>query len=95
MKAKYALPVLFLVLLVPSYAFAETISVSVGGISHDVEYTTDGVTVLGLEPYLDFVSIIFSVEVTGTPGILEVTLNANLAGKLAFITPVIILTDGR
>jgi len=81
---------------VPSYAFAETISVGIGGISHDVEYTTDGVTVLGVESDLDFVSIIFSVEVTGTPGILEVTLNRNFIDSVyqGADDPYIIIADG-
>jgi len=96
LKAKYAIPVLFLVLLVPSHAFAETISIGVGGISHDVEYTADGVTVLGVEPDLDFISIIFSVEVTGTPGIFEITLNRNFIDSVyqGADDPYIIIADG-
>ena len=43
------------------------------GNTFDIEYTADGVTVSGVEPDLDFISLIFTVDVTSSPGTLEVT----------------------
>ncbi len=68
-----SLGLIFVAILSSTLVYAETISVNVEGNTFDVEYTGDGVSVTGIEPDLDFVSLIFSVDVTSSPGTLEVT----------------------
>ncbi len=68
-----SLGLIFVAILSSTLVYAETISVNVEGNSFDVEYTGDGVSVTGIEPDLDFISLIFTVDVTSSPGTLEVT----------------------
>jgi hypothetical protein len=68
-----SLGLIFVAILSSTLVYAETVSVSVEGNTFDVEYTGDGVSVTGIEPDLDFVSLIFTVDVTSSPGTLEVT----------------------
>ncbi|MBT6807051.1 MAG: hypothetical protein HOA48_01740, partial [Nitrosopumilus sp.] len=51
-----------------------TISVDVDGTSFDVQYTAVGMTVTGIESDTESVSLIFSVDVTDSTGILNVEL---------------------
>lgn len=74
---KISLGLITIAILTQAFVFAEVATVNIGGTTYDMVYTTDGVTVLGIEPDLDFVSIIISVQVTGNPGVLEVTLDRN------------------
>jgi len=73
------LAIITLVILSPAYAFAApgTIAVDLDGISVDVSYDADGVEVLSVQSDLEFISLLFQVEVTGSPGILEITLDRN------------------
>jgi len=73
------LAMIALVILSPAYAFAApgTIAVDLDGISVDVSYDADGVEVLSVQSDLEFISLLFQVEVTGSPGILEITLDRN------------------
>ena len=68
-----------LVILSPAYAFAVpgTIAVDLDGTSVDVSYDADGVEVLSVQSDLEFISLLFQVRVTGSPGILEITLDRN------------------
>ncbi len=68
-----SLGLIFVAILSSTLVYAETASVNVEGNTFDVEYTGDGVSVSGIEPDLDFVSLIFTVDVTSSPGTLEVT----------------------
>ena len=68
-----SLGLIFVAILSSSLVYAETTSVNVEGNTFDIEYTADGVTVSGVEPDLDFISLIFTVDVTSSPGTLEVT----------------------
>ena len=68
-----SLGLIFVAILSSTLVYAETVSVSVEGNTFDVEYRGDGVSVSGIEPDLDFVSLIFTVDVTSSPGTLEVT----------------------
>ncbi len=70
---KISLGLILFTLLSSALVYAETISVDVDGTSFDVEYTTTGMTVTGIEPDLDFVSLILTVDVTDSPGILDIT----------------------
>ncbi len=73
------LAIIALAILSPAYAFAApgTIAVDLDGTSVDVSYDADGVEVLSVQSDLEFISLLFQVEVTGSPGILEITLDRN------------------
>jgi len=60
-------------------AFDETgtIAVDLDGTSVDVSYDAGGVEVLSVQSDLEFISLLFQVKVTGSPGILEITLDRN------------------
>lgn len=61
-------------------AFAEmgSISIEVEGISYEINFNAEGVTVLNVEPDLEGFELIFQVEVTDLSGTLEVTLQRDL-----------------
>jgi len=73
------LAIIALVILSPAYAFAApgTIAVDLDGTSVDVSYDADGVEVLSIQSDLEFISLLFQVKVTGSPGILEITFDRN------------------
>ena len=62
-------------LLTSAFVYAETAAVDIGGTSYDVQYAGNGVTVSGITADTDFVSLVFNVDVTGSPGTLEITLD--------------------
>jgi len=67
---------LILVAIITSaFVYAETATVDVSGTSHDIQYIGNGVTVSGVTSDPTWPSLIFSVDVTGNPGTLEVTLD--------------------
>ena len=68
---KISLGLILFTLLSSALVYAETISVDVDGTSFDIDYSTTGMTVTGIEPDLDFVSLILTVDVTDSPGILD------------------------
>ena len=55
--------------------YAETIPVNVEGITYDVEYTATGMTVSAIEADLESISLILSVDVTDSSGMLDITLD--------------------
>ena len=57
-----------------AFVYAETISIDVEGTSFDVEYDVTGMTVSGIEADNDFVSLILTVDVTESTGVLDITL---------------------
>jgi len=74
------LAIIALVILSPGYAFAApgTIVVDLDGTSVDVSYDADGLQVLtaqALDEGDGFASLILGVDVTGSPGILEITFD--------------------
>ena len=79
MIKKFALALLALALLSPAYVYAApgSIFVDLEGKSVNVNYDVEGVEVISVTPDLDFISLIFEVEVTGSPGILEITFERN------------------
>jgi len=83
-------------ILSSTLVYAETVSVNVEGNTFDIEYTGDGVSVNGIEPDLDFVSLIFSVDVTSSPGTLEVTFERSFFDSiyLGSDDDFIVLADG-
>ncbi|NJK77567.1 MAG: hypothetical protein HC944_00160 [Nanoarchaeota archaeon] len=69
---------LFIVAILSSaFVYAETATVDVNGVSYNVDYTGTGVTVSSMSADTDFISILINVDVTGSPGTLEITLDRN------------------
>jgi len=91
-----SLALIFVSTLASNSVYADTASVSVEGNSFDIEYFGNGVSISGIEPDLDFISLIFSVDVGDSPGILDVTFERSFFDSLyqgqddAFI----VLADG-
>jgi hypothetical protein len=71
---KISLGLIFFTMLSTAFVYAETISVDVDGTSFDVQYTAVGMTVTGIESDTESMSLIFSVDVTDSTGILNVEL---------------------
>ena len=71
---KISLGLIFFTILSTVFVYAETISVDVDGTSFDVQYTAVGMTVTGIESDTESASLIFSVDVTDSTGILNVEL---------------------
>ena len=70
-----SLGILLVAILSPNFVHAETSSVKVGENFFDVEYVGNGVSVNGIESDLDFISLIFSVDVSSPQGVLDVTFD--------------------
>ena len=74
---KISIGLIIVAIISSAFVYAETASVTVDGTMHDVEYTGDGVSITGIEADLDGTSLIISVDVTGSPGTLDVTFDRN------------------
>ena len=55
--------------------YAETIPVDVEGTSFDVNYDVTGMTLSNISADTDFISLILTVDVTASSGILDITLD--------------------
>ena len=79
MIKKFALALLALVLISPAHVYAApgVLIVDLEGKSINVIYDVEGVEIISVTPDLDFISLILEVEVTGSPGILEITFDRN------------------
>ena len=77
MIAKKILSAALLLVLAPVFAYAEpgTIPVDVSGTSYNIDFEADGVTINAILADLDFKSLLLEVEVTGNPGVLEITFD--------------------
>ena len=69
---KISLGLIFFTIISTAFVYAETISVDVNGNSFDVFYTTTGMDVISIESDTESNSLIFSVDVTDSSGILDV-----------------------
>ena len=65
--------VLVAAIMIPS-AFADTVSTDIDSVSYDIEYTGNNVVLKSATADLDFISIIFETEVTGSEGDVSITL---------------------
>ncbi|WP_428327251.1 hypothetical protein [Nitrosopumilus sp.] len=72
---KISLGLIFFTILSSAFVYAETISVDVEGTSYDVDYTVTGMSVSGIESDSDFISLIVTVDVTDSPGVLDITFD--------------------
>jgi len=68
-----------LVVLSPVYAYAipGSMEIDFDGTPVTINYDVEGVEIQSIDPDLDFISLILDVEVTGFPGILEITFDRN------------------
>ena len=71
--AKISIGLIIVAIFSSAFVYAETASVDVGGTSYDIEYTGNGVIVSGIDADPDFISLVISVNVSGSPGTLEIT----------------------
>ena len=72
---KISLGLILFTIISTALVYAETESVTVDGISNDVSYTGTDMTVSGIEADTDFISLILTVDVTGSSGILDITFD--------------------
>jgi hypothetical protein len=93
---KISLGLILFTIISSALVYAETVTVNVDGISYDIDYTATGMTVSGVEADLDFVSLIFTVDVTNSPGILDITFDRSFFDSIFEGTDddFIILADG-
>ena len=75
---KISLGLIFFTLLSTALVYAETIPLDIEGTSYDVDYTATGMTVSAVEADLDFISLILTVDVTESPGTLDITFDRTL-----------------
>ena len=93
---KISLGLILFTIISTVLVYAETLTVDVEGNSYDVDYVATGLTVSNVETDLDFISLILTVNVTDSSGILEITFDRNFFDSIyqgsddAFI----ILADG-
>ena len=82
----------------PAYVYATSgaTSVDVDGTSWVLEYDVDGVEINSVQADLDFVSLIFNVDVTGSPGIFEISFDRNFFDSIyaGIDDDFIIIADG-
>ena len=69
-KIVLAFGVFAIISILPA-AFADSISVDIGESTYDIEYTANGVEIKSASADMDFMSLIFSVEVSDSEGQLE------------------------
>ena len=72
---KISIGLILFTMISTALVYAETMSVDVEGTSFDVEYTTTGMTVSGIEADTEAGSLILFVDVTGSSGTLNITLD--------------------
>ncbi len=78
------------------FVYAETIPVTVEGNSFNVEYTATGLTISDIEADTEFISLILTVDVTASPGILDIVLDRSFFDSIfqGSDDDFIILVDG-
>lgn len=93
---KISLGLIFFTILSSAFVYAEIISVNVDGTNYDVDYTATGMSVSGIESDPDFISLIISVDVTDSPGVLDITFDRTFFDSIydGVDDDFIILADG-
>ena len=81
--------------MIPS-AFADTVSTDIDSVSYDIEYTGNNVVLKSATADLDFISLIFETEVTGSEGEITITFQRDFFdAKLGYSDDdFFILSDG-
>jgi len=80
--AKISVGLILVAIVSSAFVYAETSTVVVNGVSYDVDYTGTEVTISSITADTDFVSLIIEVDVTGSPGTLEITLDRNFVDSV-------------
>ena len=96
MKLKIAyITVLFFSLAIPS-AFADTVSTEIDNVSYDIDYNANNVVLKSVTADLDFISLIFETEVSGSEGDVSITFQRDFFdAKLGYSDDdFFILSDG-
>ena len=96
MKPKIAyITVLFFSLVIPS-AFADTVSTEIDNASYDIDYNANNVVLKSVTADLDFISLIFETEVSGSEGDISITFQRDFFdAKLGYSDDdFFILSDG-
>ena len=96
MKPKIAyITVLFFSLVIPS-AFADTVSTEIDDTSYDIDYNANNVVLKSVTADLDFISLIFETEVSGSEGDVSITFQRDFFdAKLGYSDDdFFILSDG-
>ncbi len=75
LKISFGLVLFTMISFVFVYGYTETISLDVEGTLFDVEYDVIGMTISGIEADTDFYSLILTVDVTESTGVLNITLD--------------------
>jgi len=93
---KISLGLILFTIISSALVYAETLSVDIEGNSFDVEYTTTGMTVSGVEADLDFISLILTVDVSDSTGTLDITFDRSFFDSIykGADDDFIILADG-
>ncbi len=93
---KISLGLIFFTIISSAFVYAETLSVDIEGNSFDVDYTATGMTVSGIEADLDFISLILTVDVSDSPGTLDITFDRSFFDSIfnGADDDFIILADG-
>ena len=71
---KISLGLIFFTMISTALVYAETESIDIDGKTFDVDITLTGVTISGIEPESGFGSLLFTVDVTESVGILNIVL---------------------
>jgi hypothetical protein len=76
---RFGLALLALALLSPAYVYAVpgVVIVDLEGKSVNVNYDAQGIEIISATADLDFISLILEVNVSGSPGILDITFDRN------------------
>ena len=96
MKPKIAyITVLFFSLVIPS-AFADTVSTEIDNANYDIDYNANNVVLKSVTADLDFISLIFETEVSGSEGDISITFQRDFFdAKLGYSDDdFFILSDG-
>ena len=72
---KISLGLILFTIISTALVYAETMSVDVEGTSFDIQYDATGMTISGIEADTDFISLILTVDVIGSSGILDISLD--------------------
>ena len=72
---KISLGLILFTIISSALVYAETVSVDIEGNSFDVEYTATGMTVSAIEADTELMSLILFVDVTESPGTLDITFD--------------------
>ena len=96
MKPKIAyITVLFFSLVIPS-AFADTVSTEIDNANYDIDYNANNVVLKSVTADLDFISLIFETDVSGSEGDISITFQRDFFdAKLGYSDDdFFILSDG-